>query len=250
MTLVDTTYLDAPDTPDCDDYLDETDAPKRAEVVEFEIVRSADDGDGLNLSGYAAVFDSPTRIADYGGEFIEKIAPGAFRHTLRNGRPVMQFDHGQHPLIGSLPIASIRKLKEDTRGLYVEARVFDNWLTEPLRDAIREQAINGMSFRFSVVKDTWEKTKGSKVRTLNEVKLYELGPVVFPAYSDTTVALRSLERATGLTILGSSEPPAPAVETEPAIDADPANRQSTRTHNQRRARVLLSLQGDTHVQAR
>lgn len=235
MTMVDTTFEER--AHECDDYLDETDTPKRAEVVEFELVRNSDDGDGLTLSGYAAVFDSPTRIADYGGDFVEKIAPGAFRHTIRNSRPVMQFDHGQHPLIGSMPIAAIRKLKEDGRGLFVEARVFDNWLTEPLRDAIREQAINGMSFRFSVVKDTWEKTKGSKVRTLNEVKLYELGPVVFPAYSDTSVALRSLERATGLTILGSSDAPATGSVTEPAIDDDPAAGQSTRTQNQRRAIV-------------
>ena len=96
--------------------------------------------------------------------------------------------------IGSLPIASIGALREDNHGLYVEARVFDNWLTEPLRDAIREQAISGMSFRFSVIKDAWSTAGKDKVRTLKEVRLYELGPVVNPAYSDTTVALRSLER--------------------------------------------------------
>lgn len=209
----------------------------RTLVAPFTLTRSEADDDGLTLTGYAAVFNSPTRIADYNGEFTEQIAPGAFKHTIRNGRPVMQFDHGTHPLIGSLPIASIRTLEEDERGLFVEARVFDNWLTEPLRDAIREQAITGMSFRFSVVKDDWQRRGTDQVRTLKEVKLYELGPVVHPAYADTSVALRSLERAAGVTISsphGSSDEPVIDSSDEPATP-DPVDRQSVRTRAQRQA---------------
>jgi len=221
---------------------EQTDAPEvaaddevRTFVAPFTLERADAEGDGLTLTGYAAVFNSPTRISGWEGDFIETIAPGAFKHTIRNSRPVMQFDHGQHPLIGSLPIASIGKLREDSHGLYVEARVFDNWLTEPLRDAIRSEAISGMSFRFSVVKDDWSKQGKDRVRTLKEVRLYELGPVVHPAYADTSVALRSLERATGLHILGSSDARAESSAEEPANDGDPAPSQSTRTKAQRTA---------------
>lgn len=215
---------------------EQTDAPEveqRTIVAPFTLTRAASEDDGLTLTGYAAVFNSPTRISGYQGDFTEVVAPGAFKHTIRMSKPVMQFDHGQHPLIGSLPIASIKELREDARGLYVEARVFDNWLTEPLRDAIREEAITGMSFRFSVVKDAWAKRDGDQIRTLKEVKLYELGPVVHPAYADTEVSLRSLERVTGLHILGSSEAPELSAD-EPACD-DPAPSQSTRTKAQRLA---------------
>ena len=221
--------IDAPEVGDTTEY--------RTIVAPFTLERAATEGDGLTLTGYAAVFNSPTRISGYEGDFIETIAPGAFKRSINANKPVMQFDHGQHPLIGSLPIASISKLREDTHGLYVEARIFDNWLTEPLRDAIREQAISGMSFRFSVVKDDWTKQGKDRVRALKEVRLYELGPVVHPAYSDTSVALRSLERATGIHILGTSEAPAPeGTAQEPASD-DPAPSHSTRTRNQRLALV-------------
>ena len=208
----------------------------RTFVAPFELTRATSESDGLTLEGYAAVFNSPTRISDYGGDFVETIAPGAFKRSINASKPVMQFDHGQHPLIGSLPIAAIRSLREDAHGLFVQARVFDNWLTEPLRDAIREQAISGMSFRFSVIKDAWSTAGKDKVRTLKEVRLYELGPVVNPAYSDTTVALRSLERVTGLTIIGTSDSLATSTEQEPASD-DPAPSHSTRTKAQRRAAV-------------
>ena len=45
--------------------------------VPFEVIRSDDGGDGLTLTGYAAVFDTPTRIDSWEGCFDESIARGA-----------------------------------------------------------------------------------------------------------------------------------------------------------------------------
>ena len=74
----------------------------------FELIRATEDGtDGLTIEGYGAVFDSPTQIRGWEGEFEEIIAPGAFRKSLRERTPRMQFDHGQHPLLGSLSLIHI-----------------------------------------------------------------------------------------------------------------------------------------------
>jgi hypothetical protein len=62
-----------------------------------------------------------------------------------------------------------------------------------VREAIQSGAIDGMSFRFSVVRDQWADGKKMPSRTINEVKLYELGPVVFPAYAATSVGVRDAE---------------------------------------------------------
>lgn len=161
----------------------------------------ADGDDGLTLTGHGAVFNEWTTIDSWEGRFKERIAPGAFKKTLQeNGNRVrLQFDHGQHPLIGSLPIGTIRKLKEDTRGLYVEARLADNWLVQPVREAIENESIDGMSFRFSVVAERWAKeTSDLPERTITEVRLMEVGPVVWPAYEGTDVGVRSLELARSL----------------------------------------------------
>lgn len=168
-------------------------------------------GDGLTLDGYAAVYDTPTLIDSWEGTFLEQIKRGAFAKTIRENTPVLQFDHGRHPLIGSIPIGTIKSLREDDHGLAVNARMSNNWLTEPIREAITEQSIKGMSFRFEVIKDEWRDTNGKLIsnfeelqkllwdagdrgplqRTLKEVKLRELGPVVWPAYQETEVSLRS-----------------------------------------------------------
>lgn len=185
--------------------------------VPFESREGSEDGDGLTLEGYGAVFNSPTRIDSWEGVFDEEIASGAFKKTLRERTPVLQFDHGRHPMVGSIPLGSFENIREDEQGLYVEARLHDNWLIQPVRDAIKSQAVSGMSFRFQVVKDEWRTADGQQVkpedvtrllyksdranpatilsRTIREVVLHEVGPVVFPAYADTSVGVRSREIA-------------------------------------------------------
>jgi HK97 family phage prohead protease len=189
--------------------------PVYERAAAFSLLRGEADGDGLTLEGYAAVFNSPTMINDWDGEYEEVIAPGAFKRTIAGGNPVLQFEHGRHPLFGSMPIGTIHSLEEDTRGLYVKARLFDNWLTEPLRHAITDGAVDGMSFRFEIIKETWERSRDPHLRTVKEVRMHELGPVVFPAYKETTVALRSLAAVCpGFTV--AADPPTPGTPEEPA----------------------------------
>lgn len=183
--------------------------------VPFTLTREGEaDGDGLTFEGYGAVFNSPTRIDSWEGVFDEQIAPGAFRKSLRERTPKFQFDHGRHSLIGSVPIGTIVDIHEDERGLYVSARLGKHILIDLIREAISTGAIDGMSFRFSVVRDEW-RDKNDKIiksdeelrrllwgeeperlpllRTLKEVKVAEVGPVVWPAYADTSATVRSAE---------------------------------------------------------
>lgn len=181
--------------------------------VPFVVRESDEPNDGFTLDGYGAVFNSPTRIDSWEGRFDETIAPGAFKKSLRERTPRMQFDHGHHPLIGSIPIGRFTTVEEDNHGLHVVGRLSDNWLIEPVRQAIAEGGIDGMSFRFSVIREEWTRPDGSKIkderelweaiyegarddaelvtRTLKEVRVSEVGPVVWPAYADTSVGVRN-----------------------------------------------------------
>ncbi len=180
-----------------------------ARAVEF---RATEVGDGRTLEGYAAVFNSPTRIRSWEGDFEEEIAPGAFKSALRTGKPVLQFDHGRDARTGTVPIGAIGDLREDDAGLFVSARLFDNPVVEPIRQAIEGKAVTGMSFRFEVEREEWTDNAGKKVRD-DEIgrllwdpgdrgplkrritrinPLHELGPVVFPAYDTTSVGVRSM----------------------------------------------------------
>ncbi|HEU4542573.1 MAG TPA: HK97 family phage prohead protease [Jiangellaceae bacterium] len=151
--------------------------------------------DGRTLEGYAAVFNQPARIRDLFGDFDEVILPGAFKRSLEQRTPVLQFEHGRDPRVGAVPIGAIDDIREDDDGLYVRARLFDNPTVEPVRQAIAEKAIRGMSFRFSIPDggDTWTKRKGDvDLREIRDTNTAECGPVVFPAYDQTSVSVRSL----------------------------------------------------------
>jgi HK97 family phage prohead protease len=152
-------------------------------------------GDGRTLEGYAAVFNSPTRIADRAGDFDEVILPGAFKRSLEQRTPVLQFEHGRDPRVGAVPIGSIDDIREDGKGLYVRARLYDNPVVEPVRQAIEGRSIKGMSFRFMVPDggDTWSARKGEPdLREIRDTDTAECGPVVFPAYDTTSVSVRSI----------------------------------------------------------
>lgn len=172
---------------------------------------SDDPGDGRTLEGYAAVFETPTRIDSWEGSFDEEIARGAFKRSLRERTPKLQFDHGRDKRTGTVPIGKVEEVKEDEHGLYVRARLFENDVVEPIRQAIEAGAIDGMSFRFQVDDDEWRDNAGKKVkddellellwmpgergplkRTIKRASVFELGPVVFPAYDATSVGVRSL----------------------------------------------------------
>jgi HK97 family phage prohead protease len=230
-------------------------------IVEF---RAAPSDDGLTLQGYAAVFNEWTEIDSWEGTFRERIAPGAFKRTLGQRMPVLQFDHGSHPLIGSIPLGRITSIVEDDRGLKVKARLSDNWLVEPVRDAIRDGAITGMSFRFSVPANGDKVVRGKDgvlERTISEIALYEVGPVVFPAYEQTSVGVRSrqaldalqdpevrteiarlLTNGTDLASLATDPDPVTDHSGSTATDSDPVHSEpSPRSRAQREALVALYL---------
>jgi HK97 family phage prohead protease len=167
--------------------------------------------DGRTMEGYAAVFDAPTDINSWEGRFTETVSRGAFKKTLGERKPVLQFDHGHDSRVGSTPIGHFTELREDDNGLYCQARLFDNPIVEPVRQAIEAGAVSGMSFRFKVNRDEWRDNadklvkpeelgrllyepgdRGPLKRNIKEVQLFEAGPVVFPAYEQTTVGVRSL----------------------------------------------------------
>lgn len=165
-------------------------------------LRAAEDGGMPKLTGYPIVFNSWTTIHSRSeGHFREMIRPGAVTKTLREGKPKILFNHGDSP-IKELPIAP-SKLLADERGvrfdeppLYMEDE-FVRSLVPRLQDGEL-----GSSFRFAPLSEEWrdeheveasdENPEGLATREITELKLYEAGPVVWPAYEDATAGVRSL----------------------------------------------------------
>lgn len=179
-------------------------------------------GDGRTLEGYAAVFGERAEVNNpIEGHFFESIQRGAFAKTISDGKmPALLFDHGQHAALGRLPIGKIESMREDERGLFVSARLTDSPAVEPIRAAIADGAIAGMSVRMRIVKEGWAPpAKGSRIaeRSIKEVGLVELGPTAFPVYESTTASTRSAGTDTEA---GSTGTPAATTSTAVGRTAD------------------------------
>lgn len=139
---------------------------------------------GRVLSGYAAVFQSETRI----GEFTERIAPGAFRDTLASGRDVLALaDHDQRSVLGRTKSGTLT-LSEDGHGLAYTLTLPDTQAGRDIAALAARGDLGGMSFGFIATDETWTGT----TRELRAVELHEISVVqAWPAYQATSINLRN-----------------------------------------------------------
>ena len=165
-------------------------------------LRETDDGAPPTLVGHFAVFDEWTEInSEFEGNFMERVAPGAFKKTFaeNSGRMAVLFQHGQDPQIGNKPLGPPVRLEEDTVGAYYEVPLLDAaYVRDNVLPGLRA-GLYGASFRFSVQREAFNRDakpsaynpQGLPERTLQEVAVKEFGPVTFPAYAGATASVRS-----------------------------------------------------------
>jgi hypothetical protein len=153
-------------------------------------VRADDEGSGIGtLEGHAAVFNKKTNIADM---FDEVILPGAFTKTLREGDPRMLWNHDPGKPLARQSTGSLQ-LDEDKKGLHVVADLPDTTYGRDAKVSVGRGDVSQMSFGFSVVKEEWDEDKN--LRSIVEVRLFEVSPVAFAAYETTDVEARAVVEA-------------------------------------------------------
>ena len=156
---------------------------------DFEVRETAD---GMTLTGYAARFNEPSEPLP----FIERIAPGAFKRSLRAKNDIkLLWNHSSSDVLGSTRSGTLR-LYEDEMGLRVEADLPDTQAGRDAKVLIQRGDVTGFSFGFTVPPngDSWN-SDGTE-RTLRSVRLLEVSTgVAFPAYPSTvgSAQVRSLE---------------------------------------------------------
>lgn len=149
--------------------------------------------EGRSVEGYAAVYNSESNNL---GWFTEVIAPGAFREALdRSPDIVALYNHDENMVLGRRSSGTL-EVTEDERGLRYRIPELPK-SREDVYEAIKRGDVSKSSFAFTIADggDSWEERDGKTVRTITKFdRIYDVSPVVYPAYSDTTVAKRSFEQ--------------------------------------------------------
>jgi hypothetical protein len=179
-------------------------------------LRVVEDMVGTKLVGYAAKYEKWSEdLADWCGGFREKIRAGAFDAVIATDDVRCLKNHDSNLLLGRTSSGTMR-LSSDAVGLRFEVDLPDTGAGHDTAEEIRRGDISGCSFAFRVETEEWKDVEdGRSERTIIKIKnLYDVGPVTYPAYPDTDVAVRSLEdyRATTAVVAESEQPvPKPPV---------------------------------------
>lgn len=182
------------------------------QLRDLEVVRAAP---ASTVRAQRAAGDTPAlmevRFSNFGnwyeidsfweGTFLERVEKGAFAKTIVEARDQIKvlFNHGYDPSIGDKVLGPIDDLREDDDAAVGEVPLFDTSYNRDLLPGL-EAGVYGSSMRFRVIKDEWNDApdpsetnpKGIPERTIKEVKLYEFGPVTFPANPESTSGMRSM----------------------------------------------------------
>ena len=157
-------------------------------------LETRDNGKPL-IVGYAAVFH---RDGDAGTEYqlfpglVERIAPTAFTRSVVEDQDDIRalINHDDGCILGRTS-AGTCKVTVDARGLRYEIDPPDTQYARDVMVSIARGDISGSSFGFNARKDSIQPGEDYDIRLLEDVKLFDVGPVVSPAYTAASTGIRS-----------------------------------------------------------
>lgn len=168
-----------------------------ATPTEEDTKDKVDDKNGKKISGYAIVFNKPSKpIPDGDSSFTEIIDPKALENTDLSD-VVMLSNHDY-----SKPLATVKagtlKLNVDEKGLHFEATLPNTTDGSDTFENVKAGNIDSASFRFANASDQWSKDDdGNVTRTITNIgDIFEISSVTVPAYDDSSVevAKRSFDQ--------------------------------------------------------
>ena len=167
-------------------------------LFNFEIRAEEDQERGSVLTGRPIVFGQRTNL----GWYDEIIEPGALDVTdLKDVRFLVNHNTDMIPLARSRNNTenSTMQMSVDADGMAIRVNLDteNNADAKSLYSAVSRGDISGMSFMFTVDKDSWDDvdTDHPTRRVCSIRQVMEVSAVTFPAYSQTSIQARGLSDA-------------------------------------------------------
>ncbi len=143
------------------------------------------------------------------GRFLEHTEPGAFKKTIADAKrsdgtfsTKVLFNHGGDMNIGDKPLAVPDRMGEINvagyHGPELEGRLLDTSYNRDIKPMLEARAL-GSSFMFEVIREEWnnepvasaDNPEALPERAVKEVRLFEAGPVTWPASPTASAGMRA-----------------------------------------------------------
>ena len=167
---------------------------KETRAFNFEVRAEQNEEHGTFITGTPIVFNQATDM----GWYEETIAPGALADTdLKDVRFLIGHNTSMIPLARSRnnnENSTMQMSVTDTgMDIRVDLDTENNAEARALYSAVKRGDMSGMSFMFTVDKDSWDDVESDyPKRTITSIrKVFEVSAVAFPAYPQTTIQAAS-----------------------------------------------------------
>lgn len=172
---------------------------KEIRAFDFEVRADQNEEHGHFLSGQPIVYNERTDL----GWYSEIIDDGALADTdLRDVRFLINHNTDMIPLARSRNNNANSTMQMEVvpgagMSIRVDLDTENNTEAKSLYSAVERGDISGMSFMFTVDKDTWEDLDSDHpTRHIRNIsKVFEVSAVTFPAYEATSIQARGLSDA-------------------------------------------------------
>lgn len=183
------------------------------------------------LTGYAVLFgeQSVPVFNPNIGRFRETMTRKAIEGALGVKRDILAtFNHDTGALLGRTSNDSL-KLSIDDRGLKMEVDLPDTSTSRDTIALIKSGLVTGQSFRMRVTDHHLERRNGEVHREVRACELIEVGPVVSPAYTNTSISAECRSAIEEL------------LEDEATADASALDNELMKTNEQEQSLLRLAM---------
>jgi HK97 family phage prohead protease len=171
-----------------DDYIKKIDNAERRYFANPVIRQEGEEG---VIEGVAAVVESRTDL----GWFEEEIAKGAFDDVMQDDVRAL-FNHDPNFILGRTKSGTLELRLDDGGNLVYKYTTPDITYARDLEKSIERGDVDSSSFAFRIKEQSWQYNEPDARdvrRIIKFERLYDVSPVTYPAYKDTSVAKRSYE---------------------------------------------------------
>lgn len=162
---------------------------KRSLTLAPEIRTKNGEDEQSKIVGYAVKWGQRSNTIGYYYKFEERFEKGAFFDAVK-GDVIAAWNHDWNEILGRSTSGTLL-LEEDDIGLRYEITM-PSWADKYV-ETVQRGDVTGSSFTFMPEVEEWDETNEIALRTIKKAKLYEVSPVIFPAYPQSEAGVRSME---------------------------------------------------------
>jgi HK97 family phage prohead protease len=171
-----------------------TTSKRERRFLESDVKLETREANQPRITGYAAKFN--VRSVPL-GNFVEQIDSHAFDTFLSANPPgdvVALWNHDENLPLGRRSAGNLTIGVDDVGLWYVVDPIPDTSYARDLVENLRQNIVKSSSFGFYADDEEWSKdsTTGQNVRTIKSARLFDVSPVLNPAYPDATSQLRAM----------------------------------------------------------